>query len=69
MNAVSCKIACSCGGHAVSLPDDGVYYVLTDKHEIIFRGICNQCGCGIRVIKPILDLMVHCPPNPHELAN
>lgn len=61
MNAVSCKIICRCGGTATALPDDGVYYVLTDDHTIIFRALCNQCGSGVRIEKPILELMVHCP--------
>jgi hypothetical protein len=51
---------CSCGGVATTLPD-GVYYILTDAHEIVFRGICNQCGEGVRVTKPIVDLIMHCP--------
>jgi hypothetical protein len=59
--AVSCKLFCQCGGHIQHLPDDGVYYVLTEEHTIIFRGMCNQCGGGVRVERPILSLMVRCP--------
>lgn len=68
MNAVSCKIVCQCGGVGVTLPDDGIYYVLTDDHRIIFRALCNVCGEGVRVEKPILELMVHCPVD-NRLAN
>lgn len=59
--AVACKIMCSCGGTATKLPEDGVYYVLTDENTILFRGFCNACGEGVRVEKPIAELFFHCP--------
>lgn len=57
---VACQIVCQCGGRVETL-NDGTYYVLTDKHTIIFLGLCNRCHEGVRVEKPILELMVHCP--------
>lgn len=61
MKAVACIIMCQCGGHVEVLPEDGVYYVLTDDHQIVFQGRCGQCFEAVRVQKPILELMVHCP--------
>lgn len=69
MNAVGCHIACRCGGHATRLPDDEFFYVLTDENTIIFRGICNRCGEGVRVETPLMALIVRCPQNPNQLAN
>lgn len=61
MNAVACLIMCSCGGHVQVLPEDGVYYVLTKRQTIVFQGQCSQCFGAVRVEKPILELMLHCP--------
>ena len=61
MNAVACLLMCKCGGHVEVLPEDGVYYVLTAEKTIIFRGRCGNCFEGVRVEKPILELMLYCP--------
>ena len=38
-----------------------MFYVLTDERTIIFLGVCETCGEGVRVEKPITDLLLHCP--------
>lgn len=61
MKAVACIIQCQCGGHIEVLNEDGIYYVLTDAKTIIFQGRCGSCFEGVRVEKPILELMLYCP--------
>lgn len=67
MRAVACVIMCKCGGHIQVLPEDGVYYVLTDRKTIIFRGFCLKCKEGVRVEKPVYELWLQCP-DPTDLA-
>lgn len=68
MEMVGCRVQCKCGGH-VELLDEGVYYILTENHTIIFRGVCNTCGDGVRVERDILSLMLSCPNKEGERGN
>lgn len=71
MSALGCKIMCkSCGvGHVVRLPDDGIYYVLTDDNTIIWRGICGHCEEGVSVERSIVELLMMCPTKTDTKAN
>jgi hypothetical protein len=60
MEAMCCQIQCGCGGFVETL-HEGVYYALTEEYEIVFQGICNNCGSGVRVIRKIQDLLMLCP--------
>ncbi len=68
MELYGCQIRCKCGGH-VEVLIDGVYYLLTEKYTIIFRGICNSCGDDVAVERDILSLMVMCPNKKGEKGN
>lgn len=67
--AVACILMCQCGGRATNLREGGVFYVLTAERTIIFNGVCDTCHEGVRVEKPILDLIVHCPTGKNERVN
>lgn len=41
--------------------EDQVYYILTPRHTIIFRGICGGCGESVRVERGIMELIMICP--------
>jgi hypothetical protein len=58
---MGCIIKCPCGGHIQLLPEDGRYYTLTENHTIIFEGYCLECKELVRIERPILELMLHCP--------
>ena len=68
MEYYACQVRCSCGGFVETL-QEGVYYILTEDYKIIFRGICNQCGSGVRVERDILSLMVMCPNKAGQKGN
>lgn len=61
MTDIACRINCKCGGLVIRLDEDGIYYILTDQHTIIFRGICNECGRMVNVEKHILALYLNAP--------
>lgn len=56
-----CIIKCRCGGHIQVLPEDGVYYTLTEEKTIIFRGYCIKCQELVQLQQSILELLLHCP--------
>ena len=68
MNAVSCILLCQCGGHVSYLHED-IYYVLTEKRTIIFRGVCSLCGELVKVERDILSLILTCPNKDGERGN
>ncbi len=57
---IGCQLKCLCGGVVETLID-GVMYILTDDHKIIFRGICSDCGENVSVERPIVSLIEICP--------
>lgn len=69
MSAIGCRIMCQCGGNVDRLPDDGIYYVLTEDNTIIWRGICGTCGEAVRVERDIVELIMMCPTKENKRAN
>ena len=63
MKSIACRIVCPCGGFVHVIMEDGAYYILTERHTIIFQGRCNKCFESVKVEMPILELMLHCPSN------
>lgn len=57
----ACGIRCKCGGLVFQLCEDQVFYWLTKKLTIIFRGICDTCGETIQVERCIRSMLLLCP--------
>ena len=69
MKVVCCAVQCSCGGTVKRLTDDGVFYMLTPQHHIIFTGICEDCEEPVKVERDILSLMMLCPIEKAMMVN
>lgn len=69
MKIVACRVVCPCGGVVCQVSQDGAWYHLTDKHEIIFRGHCAECNELIEVKREISSLYLMCPDKPDILVN
>lgn len=57
---IACGLRCSCGG-SVEMLIDKIYYILTEDHEIIFRGVGSNCKDNVQVKRDILSLLLICP--------
>lgn len=71
MRVAAMELHCQCGGVAKSLPEDDeghyIFYMVTDRNSIIFQGLCDRCGVGFKVEKPIISLFF--VANPDTLAH
>lgn len=51
------QIFCKCGGSVSKLCPDKIICVISEDNEIIFRGICDDCGEGVNVHFQLIELM------------
>lgn len=68
MDFVACSLKCECGGTVSELVDN-VMYILTEDHQIIFRGACPNCGQNTQVTRDILSLVMLCPSKKNQKGN
>lgn len=61
MEYTGCQIKCSCGGVVCQVAEDGIWYILTERNTIIFRGICSECEQLVKVEREIATLWMLCP--------
>jgi hypothetical protein len=58
---IACIMKCQCGGVVNQVGGDQAWYYLTEDGDIIFRGICGECGEVVSVIREISSLYMLCP--------